>query len=97
MAETANGGIRRRFQKPSLVLPMLLLNPVTEADAGIHVKPECPAELADAVLQLGKLSQIERQALGINGQKYLFKHFDIERLGEKLESLLSETIFTKRR
>jgi len=57
---------------------------VTEADAGLAVPAENAKALAEAVLQLFKMTPVERARLGANGQRYFKANFDHERLTDKL-------------
>jgi glycosyltransferase involved in cell wall biosynthesis len=53
---------------------------VIEADAGLAVPAEDAKKLADAVLQLYRMSAIERERLGSNGRHYYKEHFDHDKL-----------------
>lgn len=62
--------------------------PVNEAKAGISIQPGNPKELADAILYLKSLTPIEREQMGKNGQAYVLKHHDYEKIADKLETIL---------
>jgi glycosyltransferase involved in cell wall biosynthesis len=53
---------------------------IEEAGAGLSVPAENGKALADAILNIHAMSQIEREKLGINALDYYRKHFDHENL-----------------
>lgn len=61
---------------------------VTEAKAGVAVRAEDGAALAEAVLRLYRMSEAERDELGRNGRAYFYEHFDHEKLVDQLIDLL---------
>lgn len=67
-------------------------NPVEEAGAGIVVPPDDPKALADAVYNLANLSWEERWAMGLRGRRYLEEHHSIERLVDRLEDVLFDSL-----
>lgn len=64
-------------------------NPVKEAGAGLTVPPENPLLLADAIIKLFKMPEIERRQLGENGRKYAKKYHDWGILSGKLFDLIN--------
>lgn len=65
---------------------------VIAAGAGFAVPAEDAAGLAEAVLKIYKMDPTGREILGDNGRKYYEKHFDREKLFDKLEDWLFEVI-----
>lgn len=63
---------------------------LTSSGAGIAVPAENANELADAVLKIYRMDPEVRKVLGQNGRQYYEKHFDREKLLDKLEFWLSE-------
>lgn len=63
---------------------------VAEAGAGIGVRAEDGAELAEAVLRLYRMSKSERDKMGRNGRAYFHEHFDHEQLVDQLIGQLRE-------
>lgn len=63
---------------------------VAAAGAGFAVPAEDAAGLAEAVLKIYKMNPVERKILGDSGREYYEKHFDREKLIDKLEEWLSE-------
>lgn len=61
---------------------------VQQANAGITVEAEDPQAIADAVIQLYKLSDFERSVLGNNGHQYVLQHLEYKMIAEKLESII---------
>ena len=57
---------------------------VTEAKAGLAIPAEDAQGLADAVLQLYGMSEIERNELGENGRSYYKTHYDHDKLVDRL-------------
>jgi glycosyltransferase involved in cell wall biosynthesis len=63
-------------------------NPVKDAQAGITLPPEDPAEIAIAVASLAALPASERWSMGLRGRRYVEEHHDFGRLGDRLERVL---------
>jgi glycosyltransferase involved in cell wall biosynthesis len=57
---------------------------VQEAGAGESVAAGDAAGLAEAVLHLYRMTEAERDALGVNGRSYYLEHFDHDRLVDVL-------------
>lgn len=57
---------------------------VVEAEAGLATPAEDARALADAVLNLYRLSNAEREKMGANGRRYFQKHFDHNHLVDEL-------------
>lgn len=57
---------------------------VGEAGAGIGVRAEDGAALAEAVLRLYRTGEAEREAMGRCGRAYFLEHFDHEKLVDQL-------------
>jgi len=57
---------------------------VIEAEAGLAAPAEDPRALANAVLQLFRMSPGEREKMGGNGRRYFSEHFDRELLVDQL-------------
>jgi glycosyltransferase involved in cell wall biosynthesis len=71
---------------------------VVEAGAGIGVRAEDGEALAAAVLQLYRMSEGEREAMGRRGRAYFNEHFDHEKLIDQLiEHLKDCAVSIKRR
>jgi len=65
---------------------------VAEAGAGIGVRAEDGAALAEAVLRLYRMDESEREEMGHNGRSYFFEHFDHEKLVDQLMGHLQEVV-----
>lgn len=63
-------------------------DPVEEANAGITISTENSQAIADAVLELYQLSQVERDAMGDNGMRYVIENNEYGMLAEKLAEIL---------
>lgn len=62
---------------------------VDEAGAGVTCPAEDAQALAAAVLHLRAMDAAERERLGTNARLYFARHFDPDRLAERLETLLA--------
>ena len=61
---------------------------VAENGCGFSIPPEDPRAIADAVLQLMRLSPAEREAMGRKGREYVMAHHDYRVLARQfLEAL----------
>lgn len=70
---------------------------VTKAKAGLSIAAEDAQGLADAILQLYKMPDNERDMLGRNGHSYYNTHYDHEMLADQLiEHFESTSILYKR-
>ncbi len=67
-------------------------NPVEEVKAGITVPPEDPEAVAEAIINLYKMSEEERLKMGENGRKYVKEYHDIPVLVDKLEKVIQEVL-----
>ena len=67
-------------------------NPVEEAKAGITVPSEDPEAVAEAIINLYKMSEKERLKMGENGRKYVKEYHDIPVLVDKLEKVIQEVL-----
>lgn len=68
---------------------------VKKANAGITVPPENPEAMAEAIIKLYNMSKEERDALGLNGRRYVEENHSIPILVDKLENLFNEILGTK--
>lgn len=57
---------------------------VGEAKAGVTVRAEDSEGLADAIVSLYQMSELEREQMGVNGRAYFKQHFDEEMLTTEL-------------
>jgi lipopolysaccharide/colanic/teichoic acid biosynthesis glycosyltransferase/glycosyltransferase involved in cell wall biosynthesis len=71
-------------------------NPISQAKAGITVRPGDVDALADGIEQLANTPLAERQAMGIRGREYVERHHDFRALGDKLERVLVGAIEVSR-
>src|SRR5262249_25231335 len=65
-------------------------NPVAEADAGITVRPEDRESLAQAILELARMSPGERARRGDNGRRFLAERHDYPVLATRFAQVLDE-------
>jgi colanic acid biosynthesis glycosyl transferase WcaI len=64
---------------------------ILEAGAGFVAPPGNPAELAEAVLKMSRLSIEQQRAMGERGHRYYLQNFESQMLISRLEGLLLET------
>ncbi len=57
---------------------------VEEANCGIHVEPENPQAIADAIQRLNKMSKEQLQDLGQNGKKFVLENHDYKVLAKRM-------------
>jgi len=67
-------------------------NPIAESGAGLTITPESPRELAEALLKMADLSEAERLAMGSRGQAFIREHHTIERLAQRFEEAVAQTL-----
>jgi glycosyltransferase involved in cell wall biosynthesis len=60
-----------------------------EAGAGLHVEPEDPIQLAQAIMRL-KENPLLGKEYGTKGRDFVMRHYDRKRLAERLEKVLRE-------
>lgn len=70
---------------------------VNEARAGFTIPAEDATALANAVLQLYRMSAEDREIMGQNGRAYYKEHFDHDRLVEQLINQLHELTLSYRK
>ena len=68
---------------------------VKEADAGLTCPAENPEALAEAVLEMYRMPQSERQVMGTRGRTYFNSHFEHKMLLDRLEIWMEELIKDK--
>ncbi len=66
-----------------------------QADAGICIEPENPAELAQAVLRLSGNDQL-RETLGRNGRRHVLQHFSRRQTAMEYIDVLSAVVEPKK-
>lgn len=62
--------------------------PIDSASAGIEVISENPQALANAILSLYRMTEAERNQMGMNGRKAALEHYEYGMLAKKLETVL---------
>lgn len=67
-------------------------DPVTEAGAGLTVRPDDPAAIVDGIQRLMAMSVAEREAMGRHGREYARRCLDIAVLAEQYEESLLATL-----
>ncbi|MBS1715442.1 MAG: glycosyltransferase family 4 protein [Armatimonadetes bacterium] len=72
-------------------------NPVEEAQAGVTVRADDPASLAQGAVRLYETPIAERQAMGTNAREYVEQRHDLAKLGHVLEAALSRAVTSKER
>lgn len=78
--------------KPVIFSTDAINNPIKEANAGFTVSPDSPEEIANAIIKLYNMPKEKRLEMGLNGRKYVEKHYSIPILVDKLEDLLYKVI-----
>jgi glycosyltransferase involved in cell wall biosynthesis len=65
---------------------------VEEAGAGIVVPAEDSSALADAVLKMSVMPELEREQMGQNGRRYFLQEFERDSLLLRLDSWMKELV-----
>jgi len=63
---------------------------INESKSGYNAEAENPKALADCILNLCKLNDLEKKDLGMNGRAYYEKEFERELLIKKLNKILNQ-------
>ncbi len=72
-------------------------DPVAESGAGFSIAPENPDAMVNALQRILEMSPKERTDMGKRGRLYVEKHYDMRKLGERMEALLAEAIMERER
>lgn len=81
--------------KPILFSGSAPNDPVAESGAGLSIPPENPELMAQALGKFYEMSPMERSEYGKRGRKYAEENFDLNKLVDRMESLLSDAISFK--
>lgn len=65
---------------------------VSQAAAGFSVSPGAPEALANAIVALDEIPEIQRERMGRNAREYVEEHHSIDTLAKKLERVLLECL-----
>ncbi len=63
-------------------------DPIAESNSGISIEPEDPAAMAQAMIELRKMSPENRAAMGRRARAHVLEHHDLTKTAKKLESFL---------
>jgi glycosyltransferase involved in cell wall biosynthesis len=72
-------------------------DPVAESGAGFSIPPEDPEAMIQSLEKLLKAGPEQRAEMGKRGRQYVEDHFNMHKLAERMERLLSQAITEKRR
>ena len=67
-------------------------NPIKEANAGFTVEPENIEELENTILKIYNMPHKTRENIGKRGRKFVEKHYSIQVLADRLETILEEEV-----
>lgn len=67
-------------------------NPVADASAGVVIPPQNAEAMAEAILQIARLSPAERWEMGQRGRKYVEENHDFRRLADRLETTFQDVV-----
>lgn len=70
---------------------------VRESDAGVVCDPGDPEGLAEAILNMYRLSPVQRESFGQAGLAYYHTHFDRAKIIDRFEAILTEGLTTMAR
>jgi len=72
-------------------------DPVAESGAGFSIPPEDPEAMVQSLEKLLEIGAEQRAEMGKRGRRYVEDHFDMHKLAERMEMLLSQAIIEKRK
>lgn len=72
-------------------------DPIGESGAGFSIPPENPEAMADALEKYLGMNPSERAEMGKRGRRYVEKEFDIRKLTDRMEGLLTQAIEERKR
>jgi colanic acid biosynthesis glycosyl transferase WcaI len=64
---------------------------IDESGGGVAIDPRCPDDFLDAVVRLVEAPE-ERALLGRNARAYAEREFDIARIGEEFERIITKPL-----
>ena len=67
-------------------------NPVRDADAGLCVRPECPEQLAQAIMKAAAMTEAELREMGLRGRRYVEREHDMKLLAKRLADVLEQCL-----
>lgn len=70
-------------------------DPIAESGAGFSIPPENSEAMAEALLKLMDMTPEERIEMGMRGRRYVESEFDIRKLAERMELLVTQAISEK--
>jgi len=76
--------------RPIIIASAAANNPVSDAQAGLTVRPGRPDELADAILRIAEASTEGRDRMGRAGREYVEQHHGFQQLSARLAAVLNE-------
>lgn len=78
--------------RPVIIAMESVNNPVMEAEAGVCVRPECPEELAGAIMKLAATGETELREMGLRGRHYVEQNHDTKLLAERLADVMGRCL-----
>lgn len=66
---------------------------VREANCGISIPPENPAEIVAALIKLTEMYPLEKKQMGENGREFVVKHYNYEKLAEDFITFAADKTF----
>ena len=76
--------------KPIIFAINAPLTPVEECDCGLIVKPENITEISEAIRKLMKMSQADREAMGLRGKEEVLRKYTYEKLANSFVNLIEK-------
>jgi len=67
-------------------------DPVAGTGAGLSIRPDDPEEMAAAFIQLASATPEARTGMGVAGRAYVFRHHNIEFLGEAFAAVIEGSV-----
>ena len=78
--------------RPVIIALESVNNPVIEAQAGIRVEPECPEQLAGAIIKTAAMTEAELREMGLRGRRYVEQKHDMKMLAQRLADVMGRCL-----
>jgi glycosyltransferase involved in cell wall biosynthesis len=65
-------------------------DPVRDGGCGFTVSPECPLEIAEALIRLHGLGEMGRAEMGAKARRFAETHYDVNRLADVYEQMVKK-------
>ena len=78
--------------RPVIIALEAANNPILDAQAGICVRPECPEQLANAIIRMAGMSEAELREMGLRGRQYVEQKHNMKTLAKRLADVMDQCL-----